>query len=119
MQMASGVNFPSNVEVKTITIDSIPASGNITVANPFGRADMESMVGIYFGGRNGNKCCAFIVNPAKGFSDNQYNRKIGSDGDYIYMTGYYSVESMTSESIVLRNTGTFNWNVGTYYLFAW
>ena len=121
MQMGSVLNLPSNVEVKTFILDAdVAGSSNVTVPNPFGRTDMNRIIGINFSASpESATAIAFIVNPGYGIGDNVYNRKCVNVNDYIMQTNYYAIVSITDESIVLRNSGNYNFAAGTYYLFAW
>ena len=120
-QMAQGLNLPSNVEVKTFTLDAdVTGSQNITIPNPFGRTDMDRIIAINFASNpTDGYCIAFLLNPSRGISDNDFNRKFYSSNGYIRLSQYYAIVSMTSESIVIRNSGTYNFSKGTYYMFAW
>lgn len=121
MQMASGTTFPNNVEVKTITLDSETLiSGNVEIPNPFGRCDMKHIIGITFSDSLVNyDLVAFYVNPYYGISDNSYNRKMQIQSGQITTTNNYAIVSMTNEKITLRNSGSYKFVAGTYYLIAW
>lgn len=120
-KMAGGLQLPSNVEVKTFALDAdVIGSSNVTIPNPFGRVDMRRIIAVNFSASpTNNTTVAFLVNPANGTTDSNTNRKIVSNNDWIVMTNYYAIVSMTNDSITLRNSGNYNFSAGTYYMFAW
>lgn len=119
--MASGIKLPSNVEVKTFTLDAdITVNSNVTVSNPFGRADMAHILCINFADTpSTGKCVGFLCNPSAGFADDNANRKIVEASGARQFVQYYAIVDMTATEITLRNSGMYNYAAGTYYMFAW
>ncbi|MBQ1555105.1 MAG: hypothetical protein IIZ68_06560 [Clostridia bacterium] len=119
-----GIKLPNNVKVKTFTIESNTAgTGNFTIENPYGNTNFSNCICINFADTSsltGSYCIGFIVNPST-IGDNSSDRKLSYvfANHRIETTNFTAIESITSESITLRNNGTYNWLAGTYFMFTW
>lgn len=123
MQMAQGIKLPNYVEVQTFTLDqNTVGNSNITIPNPFGRADMSEIFCMNFiqSPTSDSLCVGFVLSLTS-VSDNPSNRKLSYNisNARIETTNYTAVKEITDTTITFRNTGIYNWAAGTYYMFAW
>lgn len=123
MGMAQGIKLPSYVEVKTFTLEQdSTGNSNFSIPNPFGRVDMKTILCMNFikSPTTNSQCVGFVLTTTS-VSDNASNRKLAyiPSNARIEITNYTAIQSITEETITLRNTGIYNWTAGTYYMFAW